>query len=324
MSTRPPDVSASLATPEPAVRRGNARAAEDRYLRAAFRTNARTFSLSALLLPPRTRLPVATLYLYCRTVDEIADRQPGRAGAAEELDSVRAAVLATFAGRPPERDANDLLWRRLEEIRRSHRISVAPLLELIDGARWDVDGRPIRDVDDLLAYSELVAGSVGAMMLPLLVDDSARRVELEAPARALGRAMQITNILRDVGEDRSQLGRVYLPADMLARHGLAPDDLDRMPTNRGAYAALCEELMTLAEALYDEAIPGVDTLPWPQRGAVRAASRMYREILNEVRAVGYDNISRRAVVPFRRKLRAAVGGYNARRGRWSDRAPAVA
>jgi phytoene synthase len=306
-------VSATLALEEPDVGRGLARTEEDRYLRAAFRTNARTFALSALLLPPRTRLPVATLYLYCRTVDEIADRRPPRAGAAEELDAVGAAVADTFAGHTPQDTANELLWRRLAEVRRDFPITDGPLLELIDGARWDVEGRPIRHMKDLLDYSELVAGSVGAMMLPLLVEDSSLRGELEAPARALGRAMQITNILRDVGEDRSRLGRVCLPADMLSRHALAPSDLDRVPADRAAYSTLCEELMELAEGLYDQAAPGIDKLPWPQRGAVRAAARMYREILNEVRAAGYDNISRRAVVPLRRKLRAAAGGYQARR-----------
>ncbi len=260
-------------------------------------------------------MPVATLYLYCRTVDEIADARPARSDARTKLAAIRDAVAATFAGTPPDTGGDGLLWRRLDEVRRHFPISPAPLLELADGAAWDIDGRPIRDTPDLLAYSDLVAGSVGAMMLPLLVPEATRRADLEAPARALGRAMQITNILRDVGEDRARLGRVYLPADALARHGLAPADLDAMPADRAPYASLCEEVMSLADDLYDEAGAGIDMLPWPQRAAVRAASRMYREILNRVRAAGYDNITRRAVVPLPGKLRAAALGYEARRGR---------
>ena len=192
--------------------------------------------------------------------------------------------------------------------------------ELLDGARWDLDGRPIRDTADLLAYCDLVAGSVGAMMLPLLVDDPAPRGDLVAPARALGRAMQITNILRDVGEDRDRLGRVYLPADALERHGVSVWSLRPPPS--AAYAALCEEIMAQAEDLYAASRPGIARLPAATRTAVRAAGRMYREILNEIRRAGYDNITRRAVVPPFRKLRAAAGGYEKRRARLAAAPPA--
>jgi phytoene synthase len=155
------------------------------------------------------------------------------------------------------------------------------------------------------------------MMLSFLVGDVGR-AELERPARALGRAMQVTNILRDVGEDRARLGRVYLPADALACHGLCTSDLDgtALSERRAAYTSLTEELMGLAEGLYDEAEGGIGALPGPSRAGIRAAARMYREILNEVRAAGYDNLTRRAVVPLPTKLRAAaLDGYGARRAR---------
>jgi phytoene synthase len=127
--------------------------------------------------------------------------------------------------------------------------------------------------------------------------------------------MQVTNILRDVGEDLHGLGRVYLPEDVLARHGIDRNDLDGRRARDPAYAALCEELMALAEELYAQAHAGIASLAWPQRAAVRAAATMYREILNEVRAAGYDNLTRRAGVPLPRKLLAVVGGYGSRRAR---------
>lgn len=149
-------------------------------------------------------------------------------------------------------------------------------------------------------------------------------------AAAMGHAMQLTNILRDVGEDARDLGRVYLPADALAAAGLAPADGSaaladvladaRAPHGwderaRARYAALVESLARDAEALYDHAAEAVPHLRAAARPGVRAAARMYREILNEVRAAGYDNLSRRAVVPTRTKLARVLDGrsYDRRR-----------
>jgi phytoene synthase len=303
------------------------RADEDRLIRETFRRNARTFSLAAGLLPRRLRLPVATLYLYCRTVDEIADRRRGpqagsTADALRELADARQALAEASAGRPPSDGPGAFLWRRLAEVDDTFRLDWSAMGELLDGAQWDLDGRPIANLDDLLAYSDLVAGSVGAMMLPLLIDDERLRRDLKQPARDLGVAMQVTNIMRDVGEDLRDLGRVYLPADALATHGLSAADLQTPPGP--GYAALCEELMRVAEDLYERAEVGIPALPRGARTAVRTAGRMYREILNEVRASGYDNLARRAVVPLRRKLLAASGGYGSRKRRLLRRAPVMA
>lgn len=283
--------------------------ADDRAFWRHFRLHSRTFSFATRLLPPEVQQPVATVYAYCRHVDSVADERPGvvgRAAARAELDGLRRALDATLAGTPPDAP----LWKRLHEATRQFGLRAAPLYELLDGAAWDLDGRPVRDARDLVAYSNLVAGSVGAMVLPLLVDDRAGVDRLETGARALGVAMQITNILRDVGEDRRDLGRCYVPENYLACFGFSPETLACGPR----YAALCEDLMTLAEARYDEAFAAIDGLPARVQTGVRVAARLYREILNEVRAAGYDNLSRRAVVPLSRKLRLVLhDGYVGRR-----------
>lgn len=297
-------IRAPLPMPPP----GSTRAQEDRFLRQAFRYHSRTFSLAAKLLPRSVRLPVATVYLYCRTVDNLADElvlEVGPERARMAVDSTRRALDATLAGRPPD----GLLWQRLAEVHERFDLLAHPLHQLLDGAVWDLDGRPIETTADLLAYSDLVAGSVGAMMLPFLVEDRAHIAVLEPPARALGKAMQITNILRDVGEDRKQLGRVYLPMEQLDTFGLAPDDLFGQAVGGGpkpAYRALVESIMAQAEALYQQAEDGIESLPGNARTGIHAAARMYREIMNEVRAAGYDNLRQRAVVPLSRKLRLLV------------------
>lgn len=303
----------SLAAPPPP---SAGRAEEDRYLWRAFRHHARTFSLATRLLPRRVRLPVATLYLYCRTVDGIADERGielGTDGALAELDAARARLACTLAGRPP----SALLWRRLAEVHAVFDLPPGPLYELLDAAEWDLRGRTIRDERDLLAYSDLAAGSVGAMMLPFLVRTRADIPRLEAPARALGRAMQVTNILRDVGEDLQRLGRVYLPLDQMERFAVTRAELLHVARNgrapSRAYVAMMEAVMATAERLYDEAEAGIRALPVQSRLGIAAAARMYREILNEVRAAGYDNLRRRSVVELPRKLRLVAHDDYARR-----------
>ncbi len=281
---------------------------DDGAVWADFRKHSRTFSLAARLLPREVQQPVATLYLFCRAVDTVADERPALIGveaARRELDGLRGDLDGALAGRPRTGDA---FWRRFADVHARFRLDARPLHELIDGARWDLDGRGIADEADFLRYCDLVGGTVGAMMLPFLADDGAdtpdARAALDRDARSLGIAMQITNILRDVGEDARERGRSYLPETLLARHGLSSGEraagLPTVPS--AAYVAVCEALMEEAEARFERGMEAVSQLSPRVQGAIRAAARCYREILNEVRASGYDNLTRRAVVPLRRKL----------------------
>ena len=123
---------------------------ENSVIWRAFRKHSRTFSLAALLLPRAVRMPVATLYLFCRTVDTIADDrvlEVGAAGALEEIEALRRNLDQTLVGRPP----NEMLWRRLAEVHAHFQLPPGPLYELIDGAIWDLTGRPVTNRDDLIA-----------------------------------------------------------------------------------------------------------------------------------------------------------------------------
>lgn len=313
VSTDAPERRFVAPTPPPD---GASRREEDRFLQRAFRHHSRTFSLAARLLPRAERLPVAVLYFYCRTVDTLADERALDIGidrALAEVDRLEAFLTATLDGNPPDQ----LLWRRLAEVHKAYDLPAHPLRQLLDGARWDLTARPVHSLDDLLAYADLVAGSVGAAMLPFLVRRPGDRARLDAPARALGNAMQITNILRDVGEDWHELGRTYLPTDQLAEAGLDLGALaESAPPVPEAYIELCEDLMAEAEQLYDQAAVAIAALRPAAQAGIRGAARMYREFLNGVRANGYDNLTRRATVPLRRKLATlARDGYARRRDR---------
>lgn len=289
---------------------------EDQWIWESFRYHSRTFSLAAYLLPRSVQMSVATLYLFCRRVDSIADQrvlEVGRQNALDEVHAVRTRLDATLNGHPPD---ESVLWRRLAEVHAHASLPPGPLYELIEGATWDLEARPITTAQDLIDYSNLVGGSVGAMMLPFLAPDD-RHEALEPAARRLGIAMQITNIVRDVGEDIEELDRVYLPQEWLDAHTVSPEAL-RNAHVAPEYPALLERAMEAAERYYQQSFDGISALPLRSRYGIRAAARMYREILNEVRANEYDNLQRRAYVPLRRKLWLLVyDGYQRRKNRLS-------
>lgn len=300
----------------PALLPGATRAEEDRFIQQAFRHHSRTFSLATRLLPPEVRLPIATLYLFCRTVDGLADEYALAVGperAHDEVGQSRIHLEQTLAGNPPD----DLLWRRLAEVNEKYPLPSAPMHELLDGALWDIEGRPIPSMESLLEYANHVAGSVGAMMLPFLLEDPSQQADLETSARSLGQAMQLTNIVRDVGEDWRRLGRVYLPADGMQQARLVPGDLfgpALTAVHFDSYARLVESVIAQADELYESAKPALEALPLNVRRGIGAAARMYQEIHNEVRAAEYDNLNRRAMVPLSRKARLiAHDDYNRRR-----------
>ena len=266
-----------------------------------FQRHSRTFSMASRFLPSEIRMPVATLYLYCRQIDNIADElalTAGKEKALLALTEVAENVAAVFEGKPPRHP----FWERLAEIHQRYELSSPPMFELIEGARWDLTDRRIDNEDDLLAYANLVAGCVGAMMLPFLAEEKEDRATLLPTARALGNAMQLTNIIRDVGDDFKSLRRIYIPATWMDDFEVTPSDLMGEDIPSG-YPLLMERLMQMAEELYIEGFKGIHRLPRRVRGGIRMAARFYREIMNEVRRNGYNNLSKRAYVPKQRKMR---------------------
>lgn len=286
---------------------------ENQWIWSSFQYHSRTFSLAARFLPGPVQMPIATLYLFCRRVDSIADQrvlEVGPTRALQEVDTIRERLNATLAGRPP---SDEVLWRRLAEVHERYDLDRRPLEELIEGAIWDLEDRPIETRRDLIDYSNLVGGSVGAMMVPFLSEKATET--LEEPARKLGIAMQITNIVRDVGEDINELDRVYLPTEWMHAHNVSRTTLSN-GTQAPAYSALLEQAMSVAEQYYRASQTGVSALSFRCRIGIRSAARMYREILNEVRANEYDNLNKRAYVSLGRKLMlVAYDNYDRRKAR---------
>jgi phytoene synthase len=251
--------------------------------RTTTRRVARTFALACRLLPRDVRDDVYRLYLVFRTLDDLVDEDDPRALAA--VEGVEAWTRGEGAA---TREA-----RLLGDLDRRHALPRDALRDFCTGMREDAAGTPIDTEEELERYCHLVAGTVGVVMSAVLgtVDDAAAHPR----AAALGKAMQRTNILRDIDEDHAN-GRLYLARETLDRFG------DAQP---GVREALLRDQIARADALYAEGIAGIPLLRSGRR-AIGAAAAMYREILRQIEREGYGARAGRAVVPRSRKLLVAA------------------
>lgn len=270
------------------------RAVLDAYevCRRITRRAAKTFYWGSLLLPRRKRLAAWALYAFCRTIDDSVDCATGTASADATLDRWRRQLQAAYQGR--HSDPISLAWVDLLGI---YDVPLQPALDLIDGVQMDLRHTQPQTFADLHLYCYRVAGTVGLLMAPIL---GYRAPEALPCAVDLGIAMQLTNILRDVGEDRRN-GRIYLPRAEMERFGYTSDDLARGIVN-DAFIDLMRFSIDRAREYYQRARPGLDLLDPGAQLAIRASAEMYRGILAVIEANAYDVFTRRAFVPTTTKL----------------------
>jgi phytoene synthase len=256
------------------------------------RGGSRTFFAASLALPKSVRKPASGLYAFCRMADDAIDHGTDRAAALADL---HARLERIYAG-VPEDDAAD---RAFADCVARFAIPKQFPLALLEGFAWDAAGRRYDSLSELKAYGVRVAGTVGAMMAMVM---NVRERVLVARACELGVAMQLTNIARDVGED-ARSGRLYLPRQWLREAGLDADAWLANPKFDARLAAVIERLLAAAEELYSRSDAGLAQLPAACRPGMYAARLLYAEIGHEVARRGFDSVTQRAVVPWRRKAR---------------------
>ncbi|MCC7018464.1 MAG: squalene/phytoene synthase family protein [Ardenticatenales bacterium] len=261
------------------------------------RRNSKTFYLATALLPRASRRAVRALYAFCRTTDDLVDNH----GATQaDLARWRAAVVQPVGA---QRDPVLLCWA---DTRERYGVDGRYEAELIDGVALDLEQTRYANWPELERYCYLVASTVGLLSMPLI--GLARGVsfaEAEPYAVKLGIALQLTNILRDVGEDAA-LGRVYLPATDLGRFGLTAEDVLR-GVHDERFVALLRFEIARARRLFDEAMPGIALLSPTARPAVCAAAILYRAILDRIEAIDYRVHTERAHTTGVGKLRLLPG-----------------
>ncbi|MCS7298528.1 MAG: phytoene/squalene synthase family protein [Spirochaetia bacterium] len=278
------------------------------YCRSIMEKYAKTFYLASQRLPLSDRKHFWSIYAYCRTVDNIADElfPNDSSKGIEELERVKRDLLLSYNG---QYNGEDLIFIALSQTFKSYKFRIEPFLELIEGARWDLLKKPINTIDDLIYYSRLVAGSVGAMLLPVISNEPDSLYE---SAYNYGVFMQIVNIIRDVGEDIRDRNRIYIPTELLNEHSISVEDIRKGIITRN-YKVMIERLMEIAEKIFFENVRTVWKLKKEVRTSIYLAGIWYLEILNAVRFSNYDNLTKRNYVPKLFKYATIIGGYKIRK-----------
>lgn len=269
-----------------------ASAADLAHCRAMLRGGSRTFFAASLILPASVRIPATGLYAFCRVADDAIDRGADRAAALARLHE---RLERIYRGSP----ADSPVDRLFADAVLGFSIPRAYPGALLEGFAWDISNRRYRDLAELRAYAVRVAGTVGAMMAMLM---NVRERRLLARACDLGVAMQLTNIVRDVGED-ARNGRLYLPLDWLSEAGIDPLAWLARPVSSVALGTVVERLLGAARDLYAGSDAGISRLPPVCRPGMHAARLLYEEIGREVARRQFDSVHERAVVSWQRKAR---------------------
>jgi phytoene synthase len=257
---------------------------------AVFRHKARTFWWASRLLPPSVRDDAATVYAFCRMVDDMGDEADDPSAAELALEVLSNEVEGRTQPRPI-----------VAELRAAAERLALPMdaaAELIAGVRGDLGLVRMADDADLVRYCYRVASTVGLMMCGVL---GVRCREALPHAIDLGIAMQLTNICRDVAEDAAR-GRVYLPADRLRSAGIDPEDVVRRKADPERVSHVVRSVLALADRYYRSADGGMRDIPWRFRPAILVASRTYRAIGVRLRRRRPHAAAVRTVVPWPQKL----------------------
>lgn len=250
-----------------------------RHCERVVRARARNFAYGIRLLPPPKRRALSAVYAFARRIDDIGD-EPGPAGARlSALEDARARLRTT---RP---DGADSVMVALRHAAARFPIPLEAFEELIDGCAADVAGTRYLRYDDLVGYCREVAGSIGRLSLGVFGLGDAPRDAAARLADSLGVALQLTNILRDLREDR-HAGRVYLPAEDLRRFGCTLD-LD----TSGTFTDPPERLARLvrfeagrALSWYAEGMRLIPLLDRRSAACTAAMAGIYRRLLARIAA----------------------------------------
>ena len=267
---------------------------------------AKTFYLGTLLMPPAKRRAIWAIYVWCRRTDELMDSPEAQARPvaelAERLDHWEQRTRALFAGEV--RDGLDLVMRDTLE---RYPQPLQAYLDMIEGQRMDLNQHRYRTFEELELYCYRVAGTVGLMTQEVMGLDAAYttapwsdRPDTSQAAVALGIADQLTNILRDVGEDRFR-GRIYLPLEDLERFQYSEEELLAGTLNDN-WRALMRFQLERAREWFARSEAGVRWLAPDARWPVWASLRLYRGILDVIEQHQYDVFNKRAYVPKAGKL----------------------
>ena len=264
----------------------------DEYCQQKAAASGSSFYYSFLFLPSERRRAITALYAFCREVDDIVDEVSDVGVARTKLAWWRTEVANLFAGHPQHP-----VTKALAPFTASHGIDAGRMNEIIDGMEMDLVYHRYPDFDSLRLYCHRAAGVVGQLSASIFGYSEASTLEY---AESLGIAFQLTNIIRDVGED-ARRGRVYLPQDELARFGLTPEDI--LERKGGLpFVKLMRFQSERAQSYYDLAFSKLAPADRRSQRAGFIMAAIYRTLLDEIQRDDFQVLEQRVTLTPMRKL----------------------
>lgn len=252
------------------------------YCHNIMKTHSKTFSYAFDFLDIRRKKAVWAIYATCRIIDDSVDRYKNL----EKLDEIASDLDTIYGNHIRSYQSDASIMNALNDTLNTYAIPQNPFKSLIQYVKGDLDLKVIQTDSDLYDYCYGVAGTVGELLTPILAASNENNFEQAKDAAiALGKAMQITNILRDVGED-FQNGRIYLSEEKLAQYQVELHSTYYEGVNSD-YIELWESYATEAVGLYNIALNGINYFDEDVRYIIELATTTYREILEEVRKSNY-------------------------------------
>jgi len=272
---------------------------------------AKTFYLGTKLMTPDKQRAIWAIYVWCRRTDELVDGPNAARVTPEALRRWDDRLEAIFQGKP-----YDMLDAALSDTVQRFPLDIQPFKDMVDGMRMDLVKSRYQTFDELYEYCYRVAGTVGLMSVPVMGVDPESQLPVEevyGAALGLGLANQLTNILRDVGEDSSR-GRIYVPIEDLRRFNITEAEvMSGMVNDKGVVDDRWKQFMKFqikrARAYFQEAEAGALELDKDARWPVISALVLYSQILDSIEANDYNNFTKRAYVPKLKKFATLPMSY---------------
>jgi phytoene synthase len=247
-----------------------------------------TFYQAFASLPSPRREAVYVIYSFCRLIDDAVDEPEQSPFTLQELRQQFDDL---------ERAEGHFIWPALRWLFERFPLSKAPFFKQMEGQERDFTVTIYDTLEQFEEYCYLVAGTVGEMLLPVLHDAPDERVQ--TAGIYLGKAMQIVNIIRDVGEDQRR-GRRYLPLEIMQRFGYSEDDFQQQRISP-AFKQMIDELARLASQWFERGLDQLETYPLNSSFCIQLAATGYHAILDVVRMHDYDVFAKRAIVSDHQK-----------------------
>ena len=271
------------------------------YCRKISRDHAKTFYLASMFLPKKQQNPIFAIYALLRTVDDVVDMAEDKLKAglitSDEismmLEGWKSRLKACYAGKHD----NDPIMMAWQDTLKSYTIPIDLPLDLMDGVAMDIEFKPFETFDELYVYCYKVAAVVGLMTSEIF---GYRDKQALQHAIELGIAMQLTNILRDIGEDVDR-GRIYLPLEDLRRFNYSKEEFMQKRINDN-FINLMKFQIERARGYYRSSEKGIPMLEKQARFAVCISSVNYGNILSAIESNNYDAFSKRAYRSFYQKI----------------------